>query len=75
MAPAPGLTSADSGAGAEAFINLVGVGEELLEMPLFLTTEVCDSAPLEVTYQSAWEGMPAYWLEVLAKPQPGGDAG
>lgn len=54
------------GAGAEAFIELVGVGEPVPEMPLFLTPEVYVSVPLEATYQSAWEGMPAYWRDVLA---------
>jgi hypothetical protein len=38
-------------------------------MALFLTPEVYILVPLEATYQSAWEGMPAYWREVLtAKP-------
>jgi hypothetical protein len=53
------------GPGAEAFIELVAVGEALLEMPLFLTPEVYVLVPLEATYQAAWEGMPAYWRNVL----------
>jgi hypothetical protein len=59
------------GASAEAFIELIGVGESLPEMPLFLTPEVYVSVPLEATYQSAWEAMPAYWRDVLtAEPRP-----
>ena len=59
------------GAGAEAFIELVGVGGVLPDMPLFLTPEVYVSVPLEATYQSAWEGMAAYWRNVLsAGPEP-----
>jgi hypothetical protein len=54
------------GPSAEAFIEPVGVGDDLPEMPLFLTPEVYVSVPLEATYQAAWEGMPAYWREVLS---------
>ncbi len=30
-------------------------------MPLFLTPEVYIPLPLERTYESAWEAVPAYW--------------
>jgi hypothetical protein len=53
------------GSSAEAFIELVAVGDTLPDMPLFLTPDVYVSVPLEATYQSAWEGMPAYWRDVL----------
>lgn len=53
------------GAGAEAYIEPVAVGDALPDMPLFLTPEVYVPVPLEMTYQSAWEGMPAYWRDVL----------
>lgn len=53
------------GASAEAFVELVAVGDALPEMPLFLTPDVYVLAPLEATYQSAFEGMPAYWRNVL----------
>lgn len=53
------------GAAAEAFIELMGVGDFLPPMPLFLTTELYVRVPLETTYQSAWEGMPSYWRDVL----------
>jgi hypothetical protein len=35
-------------------------------MPLFLTPDVYVPVPLDSTYTAAWEGMPAYWREVLA---------
>jgi hypothetical protein len=54
------------GAGAEAFIEPVAVGDALPEMPLFLTPEVYVPTPLEATYQMAWDGMPAYWRDVLS---------
>jgi hypothetical protein len=56
------------GAGAAAFINPIGIGDPLPELPLFLTPEVYVEIPLEATYEAAWEGMPAYWREVLAPP-------
>jgi hypothetical protein len=63
------------GAGAEAFIEPIAVGDALPEMPLFLTPEVYVSVPLEATYQSAWEAMPSYWREVLtAGSEPTEDA-
>jgi hypothetical protein len=56
------------GAGAEAFIEPVAVGDALPEMPLFLTPELYVSVPLEGTYQSAWQGLPAFWRGVLSTP-------
>jgi hypothetical protein len=61
------------GPGAEAFVEPVAVGDTLPEMPLFLTPDVYVLVPLEATYQSAWEGMPAYWRGVLTT-EPGGRA-
>jgi hypothetical protein len=62
------------GPGAEAFIELVAVGDALPDMALFLTPDVYVLTPLEATYQSAWEGMPAYWRDVLTTA-PGPTAG
>ncbi len=60
------------GAGAEAFVEPFAVGDALPEMPLFLSPEMYVPVPLESTYQSAWEGMPAYWRDVLTgKLDPG----
>lgn len=56
------------GAAAEAFIEPVAVGDCLPEMPLFLNHDFYVNVPLEMTYQQAWEGMPAYWREILATP-------
>ena len=59
------------GAGAEAFIEPFAVGDTLPEMPLFLTAETYVPMPLEATYQAAWDGLPAYWRDVLtAAPEP-----
>jgi hypothetical protein len=65
------------GAGAEAFIEPVAVGDVLPDMPLFLTPDVYVRTPLEPTYLAAWEGLPAYWRGALASahapppPRPG----
>ncbi|MHB1423399.1 MAG: DUF4058 family protein [Gemmataceae bacterium] len=59
------------GSAAEAFIELFAVGDNLPQMPLFLTPDVYVPVPLEATYQSAWEGMPSYWRDVLTiGPEP-----
>ncbi len=53
-------------AGTEALIEPTGVGAVLVDMPLFLIPEVYVPIPLEATYQSAWEAVPAYWRDVLS---------
>jgi hypothetical protein len=53
------------GAGSEAFVEPLAVGSALPDMPLFLTPEFYIRAPLEATYQQAWESMPEYWCDVL----------
>jgi hypothetical protein len=58
------------GPSAEAFVEPIAVGDPLPEMPLFLTPDVYVSVPLEATYQLAWDGMPEYWREVIAKGPP-----
>jgi hypothetical protein len=54
----------------EAFIEPAAVGSALPQMPLFLTPEVYIRVPLQATYQSAWEGLPAFWRGVLDRPLP-----
>jgi hypothetical protein len=52
----------------EAFVNVTAVGLTLPEMPLFLTPKEYVPLPLEATYQSAWEAVPAIWQNVLQNP-------
>lgn len=61
------LTLASYAAGdlPEAFIEPVGVGGKLPDMPLFLSPDVYVPVPLEATYEVAWETMPTYWRDVL----------
>jgi hypothetical protein len=57
------------GSRAEAFVELVAVGEAWPDMALFLMRERYVPVPLEATYQTAWDGMPAYWRELLTTPR------
>lgn len=53
----------------QAFVDPVGIGDPLPDMPLFLTPEVYVPVPLNTTYQSAWDSVPAFWQDVLtARP-------
>lgn len=52
----------------EAFVEPRAVGMSLPEMPLFLTPEVYIPVPLDATYRSAYDGLPAYWRGVLESP-------
>lgn len=49
----------------ETFVEPTAVGLALREMPLFLTPDAYVRVPLEATYQSAWEAVPAFWQNVL----------
>jgi hypothetical protein len=59
------LASYNAGPPVEAFLEHVAVGGMLPEMPLFLHTEWYIPAPLEATYQAAYQGGPAFWRDVL----------
>jgi hypothetical protein len=52
--------------GWEAFIEPVAVNDPLPEMPLYLTAQGHVPVPLEATYQSAWDAVPAFWRETLS---------
>lgn len=66
------LAAYSAGAWPEAFVQPVAVGGELPDMPLFLTPEIYVPVPLEATYQAAWQTLPAYWREVLERPDSAG---
>jgi len=48
-----------------AYVEPVAVGDLLPEMPLFLEPEAHVPAPLEATYQTAWNSCPAVLKELL----------
>ena len=51
----------------EAFVG-GAVGTRCPEMPILLTPEIYVRLPLGNDHQMAWEAVPAYWREVLEKP-------
>ncbi|MGH7199886.1 MAG: DUF4058 family protein [Planctomycetaceae bacterium] len=51
--------------GPTAYIELVGIGQVLPEMPLFLTPDYYVNVPLEATYVSAYQRIPQLWRNVL----------
>lgn len=63
------LTAYIGGVGVECFVQPVAVGSLLPALPLFLTPERYVETPLEETYRSGWEAVPAFWREVLENGQ------
>ena len=52
------LASYETGGERAAYIEPVGVGDELPEMPLFLSNTLHVRVPLEPTYMATWEASP-----------------
>jgi hypothetical protein len=52
------LASYETGAEHAAYIEPVGVGDKLPNMPLFLMSGMHLKVPLELTYQATWEASP-----------------
>ncbi len=52
------LASYDSGPDYVAYVEFVGVGDDLPDMPLFLEPDIYVQTPLEATYQAAWNAFP-----------------
>ncbi len=59
---------ADNFAGVTAFIEPVGVGDSLPEMPLYVATDGYILVPLQPTYDRAFAAMPRRWANVLEQP-------
>jgi hypothetical protein len=67
--PAKPLTCASyvSGPLAQAFVEPVGVGDKLPELPIFLTVREYVPVPLEETYQAAFDAVPEFWRKALVE--------
>ena len=52
------LAAYDAGPPTVAYVEPVGVGDPLPDMPLFLRPEFYVPTPLEATYQASWRGFP-----------------
>ena len=65
------LTLAAYSAGTEtkAFIEPLAVGEVLRDMPLFLEPELYVLVPLEESYETAFDGVPRRWRDVLTSQE------
>ena len=48
-----------------AYVEPLGVGDALQEMPLFLHPDRYVNTPFEATYLAAYRCLPAYWREVV----------
>jgi hypothetical protein len=59
------LAAYESGVVARAFIEPVAVGDELIDMPLFLEPGRHVEVPLEETYRTAFLSVPRRWRTVL----------
>jgi hypothetical protein len=53
-----------------AYVENVGVGEALPDMPIFLTASFHVMAPLETSYRSAWKVFPKQLKGLLENPNP-----
>jgi hypothetical protein len=62
------LVSYDAGPLRVAYVEMVGVGDVLPDMPIFLKPEVYVPAPLEATYQSTWAHFPKALKKLLEPP-------
>jgi hypothetical protein len=59
------LVAYQCGLTTQAHIETIAVGEPVPDMPLFLDPEGYILVPLEATYRSAWDTVPARWQRVI----------
>jgi hypothetical protein len=59
------LVSYETGSDRAAYIELVGVGDTLPEMPIFLSQYEHVLVPLEAAYQATWDSLPEEMREAV----------
>ena len=59
------LAAYELAAGLRAFVEPVGVGDPLIDMPLYLEPGRYVAVPLEETYRTAFDSVPRRWRTVL----------
>jgi hypothetical protein len=59
------LASYAVGPATTAYVEPVSVGGSLTDMPLFLTSDRYVNLPLISTYETAFQGMPDFWRDIL----------
>jgi hypothetical protein len=52
--------------GAQAFVEPVAVGDVLPDLAVFLTLDEYVQAPMETTYQAAFDAVPDFWRDAIA---------
>ncbi len=62
------LAAYSAGPRKRAYVEPTAVGQELIDMPLFLEPEIYVNVPLESTYRAAYQGVPRRWQRVLEAP-------
>ncbi len=62
------LAAYSAGIEIEAYIEPVGIGDVLLDMPVFLTADRYVPCPLEATYQASWDAFPNALKEPMLSP-------
>lgn len=70
------LASYETGDERTAYVEPIAVGDELPDMPLFLTNRFHVMVPLESTYQATWDATPAVMrtaVETGTTPEPDGE--
>jgi hypothetical protein len=61
------LAAYESGASVRAFVEPIGMGDPLIDMPLFLDPGRYVAVPLEETYRLAFDSVPRRWRTVLER--------
>jgi hypothetical protein len=64
------LAAYESALTVKAYVEHIGVGDVLPDMPLFLEPGAHVPVPLDSTYQRAWHAVPRRWRRVLEAPGP-----
>ncbi len=59
------LAAYSAGVCTPAYVEPLGEGDDLPDMPLFLEAAMCVNVPLESTYQEAWQSVPLRWRREL----------
>jgi len=62
------LAAYSAGLRKRAYVEPTAVGQELIDMPLFLEEDIYVNVPLESTYRAAYRGVPRRWRAVLERP-------
>lgn len=60
-----GTAAYRSGQVPTAYFQPLAVGDELIDMPAFLTPDLYVNVPLEAKYLEAWRGVPRHWKQVI----------